>query len=204
MPSKNLQKNYLEDAYYHVYNRGINKRNIFLDKKDYAVFLNLLKRYLDKKFAKDSKGREYDRLHGRLELLAFCLLPNHFHLLLYQYDTGAMTRLASGVFTSYTTYFNKKYKRVGPLFQARYKASHITQDSYLQHISRYIHLNPQKYKEWEFSSLPYYLDKKQAEWVKPDKILGLFEDREDYSRFVQDYEAQRNILDELKSELADQ
>src|ERR1043166_5683188 len=125
MASRNLEKIYLEESVYHIYNRGINKRRIFLEDVDYAVFLNLLKRYLDKEPTKDRKGREYEWLHNRIELLAFCLMPNHFHLLLYQKDPEAMTRLLRGVCTSYTGYFNKKYKRMGPLFQDRFKASLI-------------------------------------------------------------------------------
>ncbi|MGH7237985.1 MAG: transposase, partial [Candidatus Saccharimonadales bacterium] len=133
-----------------------------MDEGDYAVFLNLLKRYLDDRPARDSSGRPYDWLHDDLDLAAFCLMPNHFHLLIYQTKSEAMTRLLRGVATSYTTYFNKKHNRIGPLFQDRFKASMILRDDYLQHISRYIHLNPKNYKSWEFSSLPYYLGVKQA------------------------------------------
>ncbi len=204
MPSKNLEKDYLEHSYYHTYNRGVNKRRIFLDSDDYTVFLNLLKRYLDIEPTKDNKGREYEQLHGRLELLAFCLMPNHFHLLIYQHDSEAMTRLMRGVLTSYTAYFNKKHKRIGPLFQDRFKASRISQDSYLQHISRYIHLNPKSYKTWEFSSLAYYLGNKKAGWVQPDKILEIFTSRKEYSDFVSDYEESKELLDELKHELANE
>lgn len=201
MASKNRLKDYVDDSYYHVYNRGVNKRKIFLDSDDYAVFLNLLKRYLSKKPVKDNKQREYDWLYERLELLAFCLMPNHFHLLVYQHDEQAMTRLMRGVMTSYTTYFNKKYKRIGPLFQDRFKASRITEDPYLLHISRYIHLNPSSYKTWEFTSLPYYMSEKNAEWVRPERILDLFE-KNSYAKFVSDYESHKKVLDDLKHELA--
>ncbi|MES2971870.1 MAG: transposase [Patescibacteria group bacterium] len=179
----------------------MNKRRIFLDDQDYAVFLNLLKRYLDTKPVEDEKGREYEWLHDRMELLAFVLMPNHWHMLVFQEDAQAITRLLMGVGTSYTTYFNKKYKRIGPLFQDRYKASHITQDNYLLHISRYIHLNPKNYKSWEFSSLSYYNSNKTAGWMRPERILELFEGK-DYMSFVADYEEQREIMDKLKYELA--
>lgn len=202
MPSKNRDKIYLSDSFYHLYNRGVNKRKIFLVEDDYAVFLNLLKRYLSPETVKDDKGRGYPSLYSRLELLAFCLMPNHFHLLIYQKDKGAMTQLLRGVATSYTMYFNKKYKRVGPLFQNRFKASMIIRDDYLQHISRYIHLNPKAYKIWEFSSFPYYLGDKQAGWLNPERILEIFDNPEEYETFVADYEAQKEMLDELKGELA--
>jgi len=203
MPSPNLEKIYIADSYYHVYNRGVNKRKIFLDDSDYSVFLNLLKRYLGAEPAKDNNGREYVWLHNELELLAFCLMPNHFHLFIYQKKPEAMTRLLRGVGTSFAGYFNKKYHRSGPLFQDRFKASMITSDTYLTHASRYIHLNPGKgYKTYEWSSLPYYLTNKYAAWVQPLRIMGLFEPGE-YAKFVADYKDQKEILSELKTELAD-
>lgn len=201
MPSRNRIKQYVDESYYHVYNRGVDKKVIFKDKDDYAVFLNLLKRYLDDKPSKDSSGREYEWLYHEIELLAFCLLPNHYHLLLYAKDASAMTRLLRGVATSYSIYFNKKYKRVGPLFQDRFKASWILRDNYLVHISRYIHLNPKQWRTWGFSSLPYFIGKNNAAWVRPQRLIDLFEG-EDYLAFVSDYESYKNELDELKQELA--
>lgn len=202
MPSRNLEKIYLGESFYHIYNRGVNKRRIFLDDEDFTIFLNLLKRYLNKEPATDKNGREYDWLYKEMELLAFCLMPNHFHLYIFQHTPEAMTRLLRGVGTSYAGYFNKKYKRSGHLFQDRFKASMINTNSYLIHVSRYIHLNPDDYRSYKWSSLPYYLGKKHAEWIKPDRILELFENDE-YSKFVNDYESQKEILDHLKDELAD-
>jgi len=203
MPSPNLEKIYLAESFYHIYNRGVNKQPIFLDSKDYAVFLNLLKRYLDSKLTEDKNGREYENLHEKLELVAFCLMPTHFHLFVFQHTPEAMTRLLRGVGTSYTGYFNKKYRRSGPLFTDRFKASIINNDAYLIHISRYIHLNPLSFRNYEWSSLPYYLGKKQADWVNPGRILELFKDKKDYVDFVNDYEDHKKILDDLKYELAD-
>lgn len=201
MPSRNRVKIYIPESYYHIYNRGINKRRIFLDKEDYTVFLNLFKRYLDVKITKDYQGREYDNLHDQIELLAFCLQPNHFHLLIYQKDENAMTGLLRRVGTSYSRYFNKKYKRFGPLFQERFKASVIGQDEYLQHISRYIHLNPENYQWWEFSSLPYYLGRRKVGWVRPKRIVSLFRAGE-YKKFVSDYKGHKRALDAIRNELA--
>lgn len=192
---------YAPESYYHIYNRGVNKRKIFLDGQDYRVFLNLLKRYLSKEEIKDTKGRLYDSMFGQIELLAFCLMPNHFHLLVYQKDSEAMSKLIHKISGSYTLYFNKKYKRSGPLFQDRFKASQILIDEYLIHISRYIHLNPSNYLSWEYSSLPYYTGKLNAGWVMPDKITGLFE-RDNYLTFLNDYEEQKTMLDQIKDQLA--
>lgn len=203
MPSRNIVKTYAGESYYHVYNRGVNKRPIFKDVHDYAVFLNLLKRYLDCEPKKDVKGREYDWLHDRLQLLAFCLMPNHFHLLIYQEDDKAMTQLLRAISGSYTRYFNQRYKRVGPLFQSNFKASLIAHDNYLLHISRYIHLNPRAYKSWEFSSLPYYLHKKSACWIQPEPIKAIFASEGiNYKRFLADYRDYKKSLAGITSALA--
>ncbi len=202
VPSRNSRKIYLPETYYHLYNRGLNKQKIFWDDEDYAVFLNLLKRYLDDQPTKDSKGREYPWLCKDVELLAFCLMANHFHLLAYQITEDGVRQLLKNVCGSYTSYFNKKYKRLGPLFQDRFKASMVIHDSYLQHISRYIHLNPKMYKVWQFSSLPYYLGKKYAAWIRPERILKDFQTPEEYEQFVADYTDQKSILEEIKAELA--
>ncbi|MBA2279092.1 transposase [Candidatus Saccharibacteria bacterium] len=204
MASRNSRKIYLHNTHYHIYNRGVNKRRIFLDEEDYSVFLNLFKRYLSRHPVLDYKKREYPWLYNDLELLAFCLMPNHFHLLVYQLEEDAIRKLLKNVCGTYTIYFNKKYKRVGPLFQDRFKASMITDDAYLHHISRYIHLNPKAYKTWKFSSLPYYLGKQHAEWLQPHRIMELFTDKNDYLKFVKDYEEQKEIFDEIKYGLADQ
>lgn len=202
MPSKHVEKIYTLDTYYHVFNRGVGRRSIFKDEKDYVVFLSLLKRYLGEEPIKDKQNREYPWFHNEIQLLAFCLMPNHYHLLVYQQDEHAMTNLLRSLCTSYTRYFNKKYKRVGHLFQDRFKASRISNDAYLLHISRYIHLNPKDYKNWQFSSLPYYLDQKHSNWMSPQPILDLFEN-ESYINFVKDYESHKKIMEEIKSELAD-
>lgn len=202
MPSRNIEKQYVEDSFYHVYNRGVNKRRIFIDDKDYAVFLNLLKRYLSFTPVKDSKGRTYESFYDKVELVCFCLMPNHYHILLYLNEPSAITQLMRSVISSYTVYFNRRHQRVGHLFQDRFKAVRIDNDSYLTHITRYIHLNPVSYKTWDFTSLPYYLHEKSASWVRPDRILELFSDTQDYAEFVDDYIANKEMVDEIKNELA--
>ena len=203
MPSKHRVKEYAENAYYHVFNRGVAKRVIFKDEDDYTVFLNLLKRYLSARPTQDSKGRDYPWLSEEVEVNAFCLMPNHFHLLIYQKDAVGMTKLLSGVCTAYSMYFNRKYKRVGPLFQGRFKASRIDDEAYLEHISRYIHLNPRDYRSWQFSSLPYYLGERSAEWLQTWRITEIFESAKEYLAFIADYKEHQSMLEEIKNELAD-
>ena len=204
MPSKYRIKEYVEGSYYHVFNRGVGKRCIYKDDEDYTVFTRLLARYLVKERPVDSSGREYADLRGQVELNAYCLMPNHFHMLVQLKEHEGMTKLMQGVCTAYTMYFNKKYKRVGPLFQDRFKASKIDNDAYLQHISRYIHLNPEDYKGWEYSSLKYYLDDSSVSWLTVAPIKSMFNSTQDYSNFLRDYKGYRATLKEIKHELADQ
>jgi putative transposase len=105
--------------------------------------------------------------------------------------------------TSYSKYFNKKYKRTGPLFESRYKASRISDQSYLEHISRYIHLNPRYWKRYPHSSLRYYVSGEGPEWLDPSEVLALFNSARDYLNFVEDYEEQKLMLEKIKHELAD-
>ena len=115
-----------------------------------------------------------------------------------------MTNLFKNLITTYGIYFNKKYTRVGPLFQSRFRASLITNDAYLDHISRYIHLNPHDYKTWRYSSLPYYLNKQEASWLKPQRILRISGDTPDsYMQFLADYEEQKEIWKEIRHKMAD-
>ncbi|QLG69234.1 MAG: hypothetical protein CH104c_0002 [Candidatus Woesebacteria bacterium] len=192
MPAKNTIKIFAENSYYHIYNRGVEKRNIFIDNQDYEVFLHLLKYYLSEKMeginhplidtdAKPRRPRPLANLNQKVELIAYCLMPNHFHLLIKQIIKDGITKLMRAISTTYALYFNRRYRREGTLFQGRYKAALIKDDSYLLHLSRYIHLNPLKLLTrtdlvtWPYSSYPYFLGLKKADWVKPEIVLKFFE-----------------------------
>lgn len=203
MPAKNIVKSYSGDSYYHLYNRGVEKRKIFLENSDYAYFLHLLKRHLGKEITQDKAGRLLPNYHDEINLLAFCLMSNHFHILIWQKEPDGMTRLMRSVCTAYTVYFNKKYERVGKLFQGAFKASQVTTDGYYEHISRYIHLNPRKNPlDYEWSSISYYSGARTADWVKPAQILNSFTSWDSYRQFLEDYQDYKHVLDDLKYELA--
>ncbi len=191
MPAKNSVKQFTEGGHYHIYNRGVEKRDIFLNKQDYVVFLSYLKKYL-------GSGSDPHPISSEVDLLAFCLMPNHFHLLARQHTLNGITKLMRAVCTRYVMFFNKKYERVGGLFQGKYKAALITDDPYLLHLSRYIHLNPWPGSDpslYHYSSYAYYLGHKNATWVKPQQILDYFKIPEQpliknyssYENFVEDY-----------------
>lgn len=203
MPGRNVVKEYVPESYYHIYNRGVNKNNIFLDRKDRIVFLGLLKRYLGDELEKKPNRETYVNYNGQVELLAYCLMNNHFHLFVYQESQTVITDLMKSLTVAYSMYFNKKYKRVGAVFQQRFRAVLVCNDFHLLHLSRYIHMNPQNYETYEWSSLPYYLSRKTASWVKPVKILDLFDkDKEDYLDFLKEYDNKRGELAEFKELLA--
>lgn len=204
MPSRNTIREFVPEQYYHVYNRGVEKRVIFLDEQDYTVFLGLLKKYLVGENHNKNNRHNFTPLTGKIELLAYNLLPNHFHLLFYQIHQDAITQLMRRISTGYVMYFNKRYLRVGGLFQGKFKASHINADDYLHHISRYIHQNAENYEFWPYSSLSYYQGRKQAAWLNTAPILGLFNNNmSDYLEFVKDYEESKRELAHLKWQLAD-
>jgi len=206
MPCKNILKTYQENGIYHVYNRGVEKRVIFMDTQDYKTFLYFLKEYLihSDDIARENKsykGRTFARrsFFGRVELLSYCLMPNHFHLLLRQVGEQDMTEFMKCLSTSYSIYFNNRHKRVGGLFQGRYKAILVNNDEYLLHLSRYIHMNSERkgrtFVEYDWSSYQDYLGLRNTKWVKPEFILGIFNDNMDnemvgksaYKDFVEDY-----------------
>lgn len=132
MPSKYVVRNFSENSYYHVFNRGVEKRNIFLDEKDYrffetylSIYLNPLKRVLEK--YPDLPLRLHNKnLSKEVKLMAYCLMPNHFHLLLKQKTKDGISKLLKQITNAYTLYFNQKNKRVGGLMQGRFKAAQIS------------------------------------------------------------------------------
>ncbi|MEK7569136.1 MAG: transposase [Patescibacteria group bacterium] len=135
--------------FYHIYNRGTEKRRIFLDKSDYRRFEKLL--YLCNSengvVFRDipiGEAYEHDRGDTIVDVGAYCLMPNHFHLLLHEKIEGGISLFMQKVLTAYSTYFNKKYGRTGSLFEGVFKAVHVDTDEYLRYLFSYIHLNPVK------------------------------------------------------------
>ena len=193
MPAKNSVKQFVENGYYHLYNRGVEKRDIFLDEQDYAVFLSYLKKYLD------PTGSDPHPLAKEVDLLVFCLMSNHFHLLVKQSSLNGITKLVRAVCTNYVMYFNKKYDRIGTLFQGKYKAVLVDNDAYLLHLSRYIHLNPgSDPKTYNYSSYKYYLGRKNANWIKTTEVLAYFKTAKRIN--LKDFFSYESFVDDFKLE----
>ena len=203
MPARNTVKIDESESYYHIYARGNAKQNIFLESTDQDYFIHLLSRYLSIKQSENIYGRPYPHYRKEINLLAYCLMNNHFHLLIYQNEPGNMAKFMSSIMTSYSRYFNLKYKRTGALFETRYRAARIEDQRYLEHISRYIHLNPKEWQNYEYSSLRYYFETDLPEWLNPEKITEMFDNQKQYLKFLKDYEGHKTMLQGIKRELAD-
>lgn len=135
--------------YYHLYNRGVEKRNIFIEKKDWERFHKLLyvaNSTIPFRFneIKDQSVDTIDRGDPIVAIGAYVLMPNHFHILAKEITQNGLSTFMKKLSTGYSMYFNKKYERVGPLLQGRFKAEHIVRDEHLKYLYAYIHLNPVK------------------------------------------------------------
>lgn len=139
------------NSYYHIYNRGTEKRRIFLVEKDYQRFLSSLficngSKPVDLKIQGKTllESLRNDRGETIVDICAYCLMPNHFHLLVHEKIEGGISKFMQKLQIAYTMYFNKKNERSGALFQGKYKLSIAETDNYLKYLIAYIHLNPVK------------------------------------------------------------
>lgn len=137
--------------FYHLYNRGVDKRTIYLDSHDHIRFVELLYlansiRALDFRSIRNEVLSVYDTdMESQLVAIgAYCLMPNHFHILATPLVENGLSTFMSKLCTGYSMYFNKKYERTGALFQGKFKAEHANSDEYLKYLYAYIHLNPVK------------------------------------------------------------
>lgn len=178
-------------SFYHIYNRGVEKRIIFESPRDYERFLKTLSYYrnyptprkLSVHLLSDSPpvSSKIDQKE-LVRIICFCLMPNHFHLLLEQLEENGITEFMRRISDSYTRYFNTKNDRVGPLLQGTFKAKLIETDEYLLQLSKYIHRNPlslpiwkKRLSEYAFSSYPGYLNsKRRFEFVGGEAITNFF------------------------------
>jgi len=185
---------------YHVYNRGVEKRHIFLDNRDFQRFLNTALYYqhakTTTKFSETPPRCIQEILNINsakiVEIFCYCLMPNHIHFMLKQIKDDGISIFMSKLTNSYTKYFNTKNKRVGPLFQGQFKAKLVENDDQLIHLSRYIHLNPlssgivKNLNDYQWSSYNEYVSKSD-EVCNKSLILNMFESKNKYHKFITDY-----------------
>ncbi len=207
--------------YYHILNRGVDKRIVFNDEMDYRRFLlsmNLLNDEKDGLMAAWKDFRKY-RPRARLwdfpklkvkskplvEFVAYCLNPNHYHLIVRQLREKGIEKFMHKLGTSYTHYFNNRNERTGSLFQGKFKAVHINSNSYLLYLSAYVNNNHfihgYKNREWKYSSLPDYFGIRDSKICNKDVILSQFDYRfDEYKDFVMEnslYMKEKKELEKL-------
>ena len=151
--------NFVRGEYYHIYNRGNSKQKIFHDNQDYNHFIDLLYLLNTKQnlnlfhLNRKSNFSVYDiDIDDKLVSIGvYCIMPNHFHILITQIEENGISKFMQKLTTAYVMYYNKKYKRTGSLFEGKFKAEHADNDRYLKYLFSYIHLNPVKLiqKDWK-------------------------------------------------------
>lgn len=209
------------DQLYHVLNRGIGSQPIFLSKRDYQRMWESAFYYQNQKPALSyshflrlptkQRAEFLEKLQAQskflVEIIALCLLPNHFHLLLKQAKENGISLFMANLTNSYTRYFNTKNDRTGHLFQGKFKAVMIETDEQLLHVSRYIHLNPyssylvknlNQLNIYPYSSLPEYLDISSTNFFQKEIILGQFKSISAYKKFVSDQADYQRTLEQIK------
>jgi REP element-mobilizing transposase RayT len=194
--------------YYHIFNRGVDKRKIFQDESDFWRFwitMNLLNdekdgRMLEWKNFKRKKQqpnvKEFRQESGSdqkpvVAMIAYCLNPNHFHFIFKQLKEKGIEKFMHKISTSYANYFNEKYDRSGALFQGRFKSVHIKNDSKLLYLSAYVNCNSEvhgiaKASEYKWCSYSEYFGKSDDVLCEKDIILDQFRVRQDYLKFMKE------------------
>lgn len=214
MPYRTLP--FVNDHYYHIYNRGSEKKPIFQIKWDYKRFLKTIKYYqLEGPKPKLSKYLisqifKPDPNKKIVEVICYCLMPNHFHFLIKQTKEGGISEFMRKLSNSYTKYYNTKHNRVGPLLQGEFKAVLVKSDEQLLHLSRYIHLNPlvsyvtKNLDLYPWSSYFEYIGDVKDNICLTTPIKEFFKAPADYQKFVLDQAAYGKELELIKHQLLDE
>jgi len=204
---------FVTDKYYHVFNRGVDKRKIFSNKSDYYRFLVYLVVFNDEtswpNLTKSLKEalKKSDKRKKIIDIVGYCLMPNHFHLLVKQVAEKGLPIFLQKLGVGYTHYFNKKYERSGVLFQGRSKSVLIQDNNQLLHLSRYIHLNPKEIVEsfksvakYPWSSCQFFVSGKASSILSGTEVIkDQFETQADYLDFLKAYreEVDRGQINDL-------
>ncbi len=210
----------MNEAIYHVFNKGITDQLAFSEDMDYLRFVDTMRYYqylspplrysifVEQPGWKKSEFFKMLKFDSRklVSIFSFCLMPNHFHLLLRQNIEKGISTFMGKLTDSFTRFFNTKNKRRGPIFQGRFKAVPVVSESQLVHVERYIHLNPysaglvkdrSELEHYPYSSLPEYLGGGEG-ICERDLILNLFKDRQAFGDFTFDYADVQRKLELMK------
>lgn len=206
MPGRNITL--VNENFYHVLNRGVASQKVFNCEKDYYQFIDRMNYYrnnnlpmgfaqlmnLPLSIRRDLLNQLEVKNDFLVDVIAFCLMPNHFHLLLKQKTNNGISKFLSNLSNSFTRYYNVKHKRTGTLVQGRFKAILVNSDEQLIHLLRYIHLNPysaglvktlSELKKYPYSSLAEFISDRKG-FCNPDIVMDQFADKDAYWNFVTD------------------
>jgi len=195
-------------SYYHIFNRGVDKRKIFLRYGHYSRFIQTIRTLLNTGSATIHSIEDQSlALKFKVEILSHCLMPNHYHFLIHQTKDNGITEFMHNLNTSYTLFFNKNNDRSGRLFEYTFKAKEIETEKVLLQVSRYIHINPiiahlvsdLSYYPW--SSYLDYMERREHSFCETATILSFFDnDPEKYRAFIHDQIAYAQLLHRMKQE----
>lgn len=205
---------FVDNFFYHIYNRGVEKRRIFNNPSDYQRFLKMIY-YYQFSGPKPSfstymrrKVKDFSKNPKIVEIVAYCLMPNHFHLLIKQLRENGVSEFIGKLSNGYTKYYNIKYGRIGPLLQGVFKAKIMETNEHMLHISRYIHLNPyvaglvESLNTYPYSSYQEYIGGNNGIcFLEP--ILEFFKEPNEYKDFVEGHGDYARELEMLKHLLLD-
>jgi putative transposase len=183
MPRRNIH--FFQDSYYHIYNRGALRQPIFREERNYTYLLRLMKQVA---------------AECELAIIAYCLLPNHYHWLVRQDGHTLASMLPKRVFGSYSQAYNRAYNGSGTLFQGPYCATQVDSDAYLRHLCRYIHANAVKHgivkapEGWPYSNYHEWIGRRDGALVDRQFIHDYFGAPQQYEAFVREYLAERAAL----------
>jgi REP element-mobilizing transposase RayT len=197
---------FVEHEHYHIYNRGVDKRNVFLEERDYRRFLLALNLLNDEKDGLMRRWRDFKENHPEksvedfwaitikerkplVEIITYCLNSSHYHFILKQAgDNNGIKIFMQRLGNSYTKYFNEKNKRNGALFQGRFKSTHIEPNNFLR-MSVYVNCNSEIHeislaKDYKWCSFPEYLGKESNQLCKKEVILDQFKNSQEYLEYA--------------------
>ena len=188
-------KTFSPGQYYHIFNRGNNKKSIFIDDSDYFHFIKRAKLTLGLQpsaqgpsLSKRNSIRFQPVPKNSFDIIAYCLMPNHYHFLIKQNDETTIDRFISKLCTSYSAYFRKKYAHFGHIFQDKFKAKPVENDTYLMYLSAYIHNNPKNPLNYKHSSILDYAGLREDNLTNKDFLLSLFSNNKtQYINFVTNF-----------------
>ena len=180
---------FAQGEYYHIYNRGANRQPIFRCDDNYVFLLRRVKRYI---------------VQWQIVVIAYCLMPNHYHFVLLQAGEHSISRFMQSLFNSYTKAFNKMYDRSGTLFEGPFRATHVTDDVYLLHLCRYLHLNPLEaglvtdLRDWPYSNYLEWVEQRNGTLVDREFVQSHFPTPAEYVQFVTDHTPPKQIADAIQ------